>query len=363
MLSDYAVGRDNNFNLMRFAAATGVVASHSVAVTQGADAYSPLRAAIGMDVGNVAVDIFFVTSGFLVSGSLLKRSLSDFTWARIRRVYPAYLLSLLFCILVGAYATTRPLAEYFVHPATARFAIKNGLLLLGSAFNLPGVFEELPVSGVVNGSLWTLPWEGRMYVALGMIGGIAAIFKSRKPVAGIICLVSGTLLLAKLTNGAIGFLPAKGLQVAYMFFAGAVLYLCKEKIRLSSTIATGFCALLVCAAFRRPVFDLSYLILFPYVVLAAAFLPSGSIRKFNQAGDYSYGIYIYSFPIQQLLVLKLAIGAPAIMFSVSFILTMILAFFSWHWIEQPFLAAKPKTSTVASTPKVATQDHQSVTDK
>lgn len=339
-LADFAVGRDNNFNLMRFLAASAVVVSHSVAITKGVDAFSPLRHIAGMDLGNIAVDVFFVTSGFLVTGSLLKRTLAEYVGARIARVYPGYVLAILFCVLVvGAYCTTLPFYEYLTHSQTRLFVFKNLSLLGGTSFNLPGVFESLPIRGVVNGSLWTLPWEARLYVVLLLFAIVSSIFSRvhSRALESLIFLFGIAVVAAQLANQELHLFPRDGLRVASMFFAGAMLYVGRRSVPLYPR-SLALCVLgLLLAIFDQRLFHVVYTLVFPYVVLALAYLPGGRIRAFNHCGDYSYGIYIYSFPIQQSLVLTLGPLEPVAMLAFSFPLTLALAVPSWHLVEKRFL--------------------------
>lgn len=98
-------------------------------------------------MGSFAVDIFFIASGFLVTGSLLKRqSLIEFCWARLLRIYPALLVALLLTVLVlGPLFTTLPLHQYFASKVVYIYLVKNLLLVAGTNFILPGVFENNPI--------------------------------------------------------------------------------------------------------------------------------------------------------------------------------------------------------------------------
>ena len=172
-------GRNNNLNLLRFVAASMVLLSHSFALSTGTWQAEPLVNIIGMSLGSIAVDIFFVVSGFLVTGSMLSRkSVYAFLWARALRIYPALLIAILFCVLlIGTVFTTHPLNSYFLDSETQKYLLKNVIMVFGSTGHLPGVFENLPFKNAVNGSLWTLPWELRMYVLMAMFGLLLHIKK------------------------------------------------------------------------------------------------------------------------------------------------------------------------------------------
>ena len=95
-ISKYAQDRDNNFNLLRFIAAYLVLYSHSYALALGDPAAEPPRSVVGMSWGNIAVDVFFITSGFLIANSFFGRNnIIVFTWARILRIFPALFVSVI----------------------------------------------------------------------------------------------------------------------------------------------------------------------------------------------------------------------------------------------------------------------------
>ncbi|MES2349843.1 MAG: acyltransferase family protein [Pseudomonadota bacterium] len=175
-LSNYAQGKNNNFNLIRIISALAVLVTHSFALATGSPLSEPFRSTLGMTMGSIAVDIFFITSGFLVTGSLLsKKSVTDFILSRCLRIYPALLITILITVFgLGIYFTTLPIGAYLHDTRTYVYLIKSSTLIKGVAFNLPGVFEANPFKESVNGSLWTMPYEIRMYGLL-MLGWIAVL--------------------------------------------------------------------------------------------------------------------------------------------------------------------------------------------
>ena len=125
-----------------------------------------------------------------------------------------------------------------------------------------------------------------------------------------------------------------------MFFVGATIYAWKDKIYLSSSLMFILTFLLLFSAFNKDSFYITYYLTLPYITLYLAYVPSGQIRKFNKYGDYSYGIYIYAFPIQQSLAQIIPKISVSLMTLLTFILTIILAALSWHLIENRFLKFK-----------------------
>ncbi len=108
-LSEYAVGRDNNFNLIRLMAALSVLFSHSVAALGLPSSREFFFDHLGLSLAEMAVDVFFVTSGFLVAGSLVNRGdVIAFLWARALRIYPAIWVMLVLTVFALAPALAKP---------------------------------------------------------------------------------------------------------------------------------------------------------------------------------------------------------------------------------------------------------------
>jgi peptidoglycan/LPS O-acetylase OafA/YrhL len=339
-------GRDNNFNLIRFISALAVILSHSYPLSLGKAALEPFEETIGISLGEIAVHVFFVTSGFLVTGSLIRNSnLLDFFISRILRIFPALIVSALFVIaLCGIAETQLTLTEYFYNPQTYNYFITNSLLIVKSVvYFLPSVFIDNPYPEVVNGSLWSLPWELRMYIILG---GSFFIFKKR---ANIILLGIYTLSLAYFCYNEF-FLDLNNIffnhlfYLSILFFSGSILYVYSHIIPINNFIFFGIILLLTLLAvfFDLSFFKLFYYLLFPYLVIYLAYVPKGTVRVFNRLGDYSYGLYIYAFPIQQTVVSLFDNITPIELFNYSFPITLFLSIFSWGLIEKPSLKLKKR---------------------
>ncbi len=119
-----------------------------------------------------------------------------------------------------------------------------------------------------------------------------------------------------------------------------MLFIFQDKIYLSKRLF-GICLLLIFyTANYKPIFFPLYNLLLGYIVLYLAYIPTGFIRNFNKLGDYSYGVYIYAFPIQQSVAALIPNISVATMFMYSFSITLIFAICSWHFIEKPALKLK-----------------------
>jgi len=349
-LTSYLKGRDNNFNLIRFIAATLVLVSHSFLLFGGSTADQPLRSLVGVSFGTVAVDLFFISSGFLIANSLFNRkTLSDFIKARILRIYPGLAISLLLTVFIlGSYFTTLPLSSYFTSPDTYKFLLFNVTLFFGEEGNLPGVFSTLPWPNTVNGSLWTLPFEVRAYallvivgISLGYLEKKWAVFGSKRFYLVIALLGMGIYLFDYFhTILPISYFGSEYARLFSMFFIGVAFYQYRDVIILSNKLFYTLSLLLLISALDHSSFFVMYNCSLAYLVFYLAYVPKGYIRKFNAYGDYSYGIYIYAFPVQQaVLALNPNISLLSF-FLVSLVITFFFAYFSWQIIEKKALKLK-----------------------
>ncbi len=344
-LSDYvAQGRDNNFNLIRLVAALSVLVTHSFAIATGNQLAEPLRDSLGLTMGDIAVDVFFTTSGFLVTASLLVRqSFIEFVWARALRIYPALWVMLLLTVFgLGVFFTTKPLSVYFTTPQTYVYVAKCAVLFFGLAYNLPGVFEANIYPGAVNGSLWSMASEVRLYAIL-VLGWLAlrlvrehriTLFKAM--VVGFAGLAGVAVLILHLRQDDAGQFP----RLFYMFFAGSAFYVLRHRITVSPWLVLALSLALIATIGNTFGFVLAYLLSIQYLLFYLAYVPAGFIRHYNKLGDYSYGIYIYAFPVQQ----SISALMPGIsilkMTAIAMPLTILLAVLSWHLLEKHALSYK-----------------------
>lgn len=345
LLSTYTTSRDNNFNLIRFIAALLVLYSHSFALAIGSGDAEPLRATIGMTAGSIAVDIFFVTSGFLITSSYLARNnIIAFIWARILRIYPALLVAVIFCILfIGLWFTKYDTSEYLTHTQTYKFLLKNTTLFFGIEYKLPGVFHDVPWKNAVNGSLWTLPYEVKMYAVLAIVLTLTVFIG--KWISSVtfnsVLLLTGLLsIVFHIYNHFYSILPVIFVRLFSMFFIGAAFYAYRESVLLSSRLFFVLLTLLMVSTISKDVFFIFYSLFLPYLIFYVVYVPSGGVRKFNSIGDYSYGLYIYAFPVQQSIAALIPGVTVATMIAYSFSITFILSILSWHLIEKRFLKMK-----------------------
>jgi peptidoglycan/LPS O-acetylase OafA/YrhL len=270
-LSSVTQGRNNNFNLIRIVAALAVLMTHSFVLSSGNPDDEPLRQTLGMTLGSIAVDVFFVTSGLLVTASLLRsESVVAFAWSRCLRIFPGLLVMLVLTVfLLGPLFTTLQPASYLLDPRTHAYLIKGATLVTGILDRLPGVFESNPYPASINGSLWTMPYEVRMYVLLAVLWAVvhkAFGFRGAQ-------FTRAVQLLA--------ILSGVGLVVGHFirFFAGAALFVSRERVRLPARFFLLALVASTVAAINQHIFFVVYTVSIPYLVIYLAYVPSDTARR------------------------------------------------------------------------------------
>ncbi len=340
-----AAGHYNNLNLLRVVAATMVLVSHAFVLASGSGASEPWLVRLGTTPGGIAVDVFFIISGFLVTGSLDRsRSLRRFAAARALRIYPALWVSLLLtAAMVGAFFTDLPAARFFGDAQTWRWLGRNAIMITGGDGVLPAAFAHVLFAGAVNGSLWTLRWELRLYLLLALAWWFVRRVARHRPAltferAMIAAAVAATFANVglHLAGRAIDFV-----ELAAMFLQGAALWTLRARV---TTGWNSFFALVLAFAIAALVspqaFQLVTALALSWLTLHLAFLPSGPLRRYNGVGDYSYGIYIFAFPIQQAAMACWPQLSATELIAAALPPTIALSALSWHLVEERALAHK-----------------------
>jgi peptidoglycan/LPS O-acetylase OafA/YrhL len=328
---DRDAGRDNNFNLLRMLAATGVVISHAYPISLGPTTTEPLFDLLGVSLGTVCVMIFFTISGFFITRSFAqKHSLRSFLHARALRLFPALAVVLAATVIISAlFLTVVPPKMFW--PAAGEYLLRN-LLLFFPKYPLPGVFESNPLGPAINGSLWTLNYEVMCYLGVVLCGALGLLGRPAAFAAGLV------LLLALYATAQV--LPLHDrienlVQLALPFAIGMSFWVWRSVIPLSWPLA-GFS--LVAAVLLRPtpVFGFALVLALAYWVFILGYARIQLLRGYTRLGDYSYGTYIYAFPIQQL-VAFFGVVSPLINIGLSFPAVLLCAVLSWAFVESPAL--------------------------
>lgn len=347
---DGPAARQNAFDAVRLCAALSVIASHSFLLTSGSYAQEPLYWASSgqITIGTLAVGVFFVISGMFISASFERTpSWQDFVRNRVLRIMPALIVVIsLLALVVGPAVTTLPLNEYFVAKETWLYF--RNILFMPMALHLPGVFQGSTLD-TVNESIWTLRFEVACYVVAALA---LMIPKLVRPVVIVGWLAS--FLIVRYWPNANGVSGAEYYIVAiarmFRFFgAGMLIYLYRNRIPLDARLALG--------SLTAPLFFLgtdwfveAIAFFGSYSMIAFGYLAPEQFRKLTARGDVSYGVYIYGWPIQQLL---WPIGQEsAVHWLINTALAIPLAFLlgwaSWIFVEKPALTLKQRSHSVGS---------------
>jgi peptidoglycan/LPS O-acetylase OafA/YrhL len=330
--------RPAGFDYMRLLLASAVIFMHSFLLTLvDLDGVRPLVATI--------LPMFFALSGFLVCGSLVRtNNLVDFLALRVLRLFPALAVeTTLSAVVIGSIFTVLPLGAYFSDPMFRGYFTS----LFGFVkYKLPGVFLTNAYPEVVNGQLWTLKFELYSYILLAVIVLIGLIRPRIRfgvfAAIGLLVffLLSAFVFVKKPT------LAVHGPVLVACFVAGVAAYIYRDRIVWSGRLfAVALVATFLCLSV--PVGD--YLVPVP-VTYATVYLGLldpyriGLVRK----GDYSYGLFLYGYPIQQATVATLG---PAgfhwgINLAVAYPIAFAVAAFSWWCVERPFLKLKPLVNRI-----------------
>ena len=332
-------GHANFFTPLRFIFAYMVLIGHSFVVIGGNDTFEP-KIFFHFTFSYLAVNLFFIASGFLVTGSMLyRKDAASFTSARLLRIYPGLIAHVLLMIVVfGAMTTSLPLSEYFTHKDTLKqpFIV---LPFLESSMHLPGILENNH-EHQASAALWTLRYE-----LLAYVGTLVAFFLG--------LLKHRWMLFAQFAVFAIAFplshvlgvyddLPAtiqSLLRFGVCYGLGAAIYGYRDKVKLhllAIPALFGFSALI----HNTVMFEVSVMVSLGYMLFWMAYVKIPKLNFLQKMSDVSYGLYIYHWAVIQgvyhffpsVNVWQLiAIGSP---------IAILLANLSWRFVEKPALGFK-----------------------
>jgi peptidoglycan/LPS O-acetylase OafA/YrhL len=321
------------FNLIRLAAAFAVLIGHSFAMT-GHGEWEPFGWFSGgqTDMGGTATYLFFLISGFLVTQSLQhSQSVTDYACKRAGRIMPGLVtVVVLLAFFFGPMLTRLSLPEYFA--ADGFLSFFRMIIFAGNA-SLPGIENS------VDAPLWTLRYEALCYTGLAA-AGVAGLLAPRR----MLLVVAGLLAVAGwwAKNRHLVVLRPFDIDLGYLlrflgyFVAGVAFYVFRARILLDAR--AGLVALVLAILFLRfGCYHLFFPLLGGYLVLLLG-MRTGAVARFFQHRDYSYGVYIYAWPVQ-LTVIQMLGSAGAWLTATLWCMavTLVLAALSWHFVERPAL--------------------------
>ncbi|MBK5238147.1 MAG: acyltransferase [Actinomycetales bacterium] len=348
-------GHNNSLGLLRFVFASLVIFSHAFPLgnfpNEPLDGFSHDQ----KSMGSLAVMGFFAISGYLITKSGVSSDILQFMWSRVLRIFPAFWVVLIFtALLVGPIvwlAGGGGLASYFnghgngIGSSPYSYIWGNAALRIdhGSIYDL---FSSTPYGDAINGSLWTLILEWQCYLIVGVLIATSALRWSKI----VIPVVAGAFLAGVIINrvapGALfALLPdflvnVHFINLGFVFFLGSILAVYSKHIRFDARLALASLAIVIATLYFGH-FDLIGTPAFCYLVLfLGAWLPK-RLHWIGQKNDYSYGIYIYGFVIEQVLAFAHVNELGYFAYSTSsWLISFGLAWLSWHLIEKRFMALK-----------------------
>ena len=334
-------GRGNNFDVLRVVLAALVLFSHSFPLVAGTNDAEPFfRLTSGqLTGGELAVDFFFVISGYLITGSwLASRSTDDYLRKRIRRIYPGYLV----CLAVSAVITAMcagPRAREYASTVLLyqKDTLLEGIVLLKYLLlDNAAAFAANPWAHASNGSLWTLQPELYCYLIVAGLGVTGAL--RRRPVALFWVVLFGGYLLQLLHTGNV---QNSFWRLVLYFGAGALFFLHRDRVRFGHPVLVAVAASAIVAGLVVPPLLLFTLpVAGSYLLLSFAFSKRIRLHGFAKHGDISYGLYLYAFIVQQAIVYALGVRAPLLLFVIALPITCTFAWLSWRYVERPLLVRR-----------------------
>ncbi|KGN80722.1 hypothetical protein HW49_05110 [Porphyromonadaceae bacterium COT-184 OH4590] len=335
--------RNNNFDFLRLLFASFVIITHSYTLSgEGNSDFLGVFTNSQLQLSKIGVTGFFVISGYLIYQSMERSSnLINYLWKRFLRLFPALFVALIFTVLIlpFVYESNIP---YIKNKDVWTYIPLN--IVLYPQYTISGVFENNLYPKIINGSLWTIRYEFLMYIA------IALLFRFRKNRNITIAIISFVWLLCIM---ALYILPQSVLQINFIFrvknllqlgacfFGGALL----SAIGLNSNskhILKMFVSLLIIfiVALKYELSEYLYYIIVPLLIIFIGLLPLYFIKDISKnIGDLSYGTYLYAFVVQQFIMCLYNLNHIQLMLF-TFIITLFLAYISWHIIEKRFIALK-----------------------
>ena len=343
--------RENNFGFLRLLFATLVILSHSPEMVDGNRSREILTRLFGtLSFGEVGVDSFFLVSGYLITLSLVQsKSNLEYLLKRVLRIYPGYIAAFLFSLfIVGPLAggTNADLRSMVLNSK-----LIEHLLLLDKP-ELKSAFQNLP-KPYLSGTMWSLAYEFRCYIVL-MILGAVGVLRQRKLVLAITVLLLQALVVAHINYGFIAqhtpiasplihFFgdPIGNVRCYTCFFCGSCFFLFSDKIVYHSRIAIIAAAVLFNLMFAYQLAEAAFAVLGGYILFWFALsFKSAFLGRVGSRNDLSYGIYLYAWPIQNLLIWHFRHISPWLLFVIALPVSGVFAFGSWVCVERPFIRLK-----------------------
>lgn len=352
-LSHVIETRANNFDLLRLIAALAVMFGHSFWIQPAAGRAEPLLDFMGIEYsGSLAVYTFFLISGMLISASYARQqSAFRFAALRVGRIYPAFFI----CVLLSAYliyplAARVDIIASLPNGFSSRYFIQYAKFFVPVDRNMPHIFENTGIPHVMNGSLWTLPVEGMCYGIVLVAGLLSAGRRAAYLIAcGIAAIGFGWLVYHPPGSAILGAIATKANAYSFypaaFFIAGMALYTLRDRVKVTAPVAA--CLVAYYLALRNtPLAAPMLYVALTYGVLWAA--STKTLHRLRPKVDLSYGVYLWAFPLQQMVATMYPAMDNLLGLAISVPLTLLVAALSWFLVEKPAMSVTRRITTRGS---------------
>jgi peptidoglycan/LPS O-acetylase OafA/YrhL len=334
--------RNNALNAFRLVLAASVIVNHSYPLTG-----TPMRFGTASQLlTSGGVDGFFALSGFLITSSWLRHpQIRDYVVARALRILPGFYVCLVVTAFViapvGVAIQGGQAMRMLLSAAPFEYVLANSAVATLKV-DVAGTPQGIPYPGSWNSSLWTLVFELLCYLAVALLG-LAGLANRRWVSVSVLvlsacaaALLPGYVDFGGMTPTQLGVVVAR---FAVMFAAGALLYQMRDVVPARWSLVLLSVIVVLAAAYWLPDYRVIAAVPFAYALIVAGALIRN--RRLSLRTDLSYGVYIYGFPVQQLLIISgLGILHPLAFAGVAITATLPLAALSWFLIEKRAMALK-----------------------
>ncbi len=339
--NDIREGHDNFFTPLRLLFASLVVFGHAFGVALGHSSAEP-HVLFHYTFSYLAVNLFFIASGFLVTKSMVYRGdTPSFISARALRIFPALIAHVLFVMLIiGPLGTNLPLLEFFSDPSWYMQPLMV-LTFVDTDMVMPGMFAT---SGepLASAPLWTLRFEVLAYIGTLLVFSIG--FLRKKWMVLLQFILPSIAWIVGQHFGIFEKLPATIENLARFGIAyglGATIYAYRDRISFSWI---AFIAFIIVSYLMRntPVIEVTINLALAWFIFRVAYLRMPKFNWMQRIPDLSYGIYIYHWCVMQLLFYWMPHLSWLELFVLTFPPTVGLAALSWYVVEKPALNSKTR---------------------
>ncbi|MDX1915419.1 MAG: acyltransferase [Methylophilus sp.] len=336
----------NNFGALRLLFASLVILSHAPEQVDGNRSREILTSLFGtVNFGDLAVDGFFLISGYLITLSYYQSdSIKNFLVRRCLRIFPAFAVASLISIFVFA-----PMSGGW--ELITKFSLMDWLKIPLKIITLQqpwvdGAFHSTTNTSVfypLNVPLWTIPREFVCYLSVPIFAFLGLHHKKPLIAVTLLSMLGFFYFIVQIRDfhQEIPFFTYSIPRLFSAFLIGAGVYLFRDKMIWSNTISLACAITLILVFSNHYLAEPALLVLGGYILFNFALnYKNPLLNAIGSKTDLSYGIYLYAWPIQILIILKYPTISPWILSIYVLILSASFAFFSWNLIEKPFMQMK-----------------------